>query len=234
MKKILEIGCGHGYNTYLLSKNSKNKVVGIDFSKENIAISKQRYPRVDFQVMNAERMRFKDNYFDEIYALDILEHVDHLGKVIDEAKRVLKQNGVFKINVPYYKSEAWLLKVRPTFPKEIHHVRVFKENQLDRIMKKKKFKLAKKQRKGFLQHVLLYYLFKRRIVSDKQTSIGSWRDNYKTKFVFAFMLCFDPYILKTPLKYFPIWIVTVPIGEFISFFGNRIFPKSIYYEFVKN
>jgi len=72
-------------------------------------------------------------------------------------------------------------------------------------------------------------------VPNKKSDIPSRSrsDTYFTKFVFVFMLLFDPFILKTPLKYFPIWVFTLPIGMFINFFGNKIFPRSVYYEFIK-
>ena len=41
-KKILEIGCGQGFNTYLFSQSKNNKVTGIDLSKEDISIAKER------------------------------------------------------------------------------------------------------------------------------------------------------------------------------------------------
>ena len=82
MKFILELGSGEGYLTFLLSKKKENKVIGIDFSPDNIKVSKKRYPKADYRLMNCEKMTFKDSYFDEIYAMDILEHVDNLEKVI--------------------------------------------------------------------------------------------------------------------------------------------------------
>lgn len=227
---ILEIGSGQGFNASVLAKNKNNKVYGIDLSKEDILISRKRYPGITFHRMSAEKLIFQNNCFDEVYALDVLEHVDNLKKVLSEVSRVLKKNGVFKINIPHYKSEAWLLKLRPTFPKEIHHVRVFKDNELDNILIKYGFVINKKARKGFLQHLELFFLFNRNIKSKTQLSIGSWRDNYFTKFIHVALLYFDPSILTTPLVYFPIWIITVPIGYCVNFLGNIFLPKSLYYE----
>lgn len=232
MKKILEIGSGEGFNSYALGKKG-NEVIGIDLSQKNIAISKKRYPNVTFLLMDAERLKFKSESFDEVYAMDILEHVDNLNKVLESVKRVLKKKGRFVVNIPYHKSEHWLLKIRPTFHKEIHHVRIFGENELEKTMKKIRFMLLKKEKRDFLQHIELYFLFKRKIRSKTQVSIGSWRDNPFTIFIHVAVLYFNPAVLKTPLIYFPIWVFTVPIGEFINFFGNKIFPRSVYYEFIK-
>lgn len=231
--KILEIGSGQGFNSYTFSRNKNNKVYGIDLSVEDIKISKKRYSGIEFLVMNAESMKFKSRYFDKVYALDVLEHVDSLEKVMLEVYRVLKVDGIFIVNVPHYRSEAWLLKIRPSYFKEIHHVRIFGENDLDILAKKMGFKLVKKSKRGFIQHIELYFLFKRRIKSKGQVSIGSWRDNYFTKALHAAILYADPLVLKTPLVYFPIWIITIPLGFLINSVGSKFFPKSQYYEFQK-
>lgn len=233
MKKILEIGCGQGFYTYILSKSKKNKVVGIDLSKEDIKVAKKRYPRVNFKVMSAEDLNFKSEDFDIVYAIEVLEHVDDIEKTLDEIARVLKSGGKFIASIPFYRSEKWLVKLRPTYFKEIHHIRVFKEKELEKFCLKRSLILKKKRKTGFLQHVELFFLFKRKINSKTQLSIGSWRDNYYTKSLHAVILYFSPTALKTPLKYFPIWILTIPAGYLINITGSRFFPKSLYYEFEK-
>lgn len=230
-KTILEIGCGQGFNTHILSK--RNKVIGIDLSKEDIMIAKKRYPKVHFMIMNAENLKFKSNSFDIIYALEVFEHIDNLNKAVSEIKRVLRKNGRLIVSIPYYRSEKWLLKLRPTYFSEIHHVRIFKKNELENLLKNNGFKMEKKNKIGFIQHIELYFLFKRKIKSKTQISIGSWRDNVWTKSIHATMLYFDPLVLKTPLIYFPIWIITIPIGLIINGIGNIFFPKSFSYEFKK-
>ena len=234
MRKILEIGCGQGFHTFLLSKKKNNKVIGVDFSKKDIQICKKRYPKVEFMTMKAEKLLFKDGFFDEVFAIDILEHVNDLGKTLSEMSRVLKRKGKIIVNVPHHKSEAWLLKIRPSYLKEIHHVRVFKENQIEKLFQKRNLVLRKKKKRGFMQHFELYFLFRRKIKSDTQLSIGSWRDNLFTKSVHGFFLMFDPIVIKTPLVYVPVWIITLPIGFITNSVGNLFLPKSFYYEFVKN
>src|SRR5579871_6519508 len=131
MKYILDIGCGTGYRTYQLSKEKNAKAIGIDISKENISLAQKRYPHIQFKSVNAEDTKFKKNSFDEIYAIDVLEHVDNLDAVINEIYRILKNNGTLKIIVPGEISEKWLLQLRPTYFKEIHHVRIFKGKSLE-------------------------------------------------------------------------------------------------------
>lgn len=228
-KRILDIGCGQGFNAHCLSKH--NDVVGIDISAEDIAIAKKRYPNVDYKIMDMASLEFKNNYFDRIYALDTLEHIDNLEKVITEVKRVLKPGGEFIVNIPYWKSERWLLRLRPTYFSEIHHVRVFGEDELENLLSKKRFTLVKKKRAGFLNHVFQYYMFKRKVKSKKQLGIGNWQDSWKTKFLYITLIFFDTQLFKTPLKYIPLWVLTIPIGLVINFFGNFFMPKSLFYTF---
>lgn len=155
--------------------------------------------------------------------------------------RVLKVGGKLIVVVPAEKSEKWLLKLRPTYFAEIHHVRVFRIGQLEDTLLKYKFKLIRKKRKGFLQHIEFYYLFKNVKNSKGQLSIGNWRENNVTKLLHIGMIFLDPTILHVPLqllpKWFwlplPVWVIAFPFGYAINTIGNRFFPKSIYYEFVK-
>jgi len=44
---------------------------------------------------------FKDNYFDEVYADNVMEHLDSIIKPIEEIWRISKNNATIKIIVPY-------------------------------------------------------------------------------------------------------------------------------------
>ena len=84
MKK-LNIGCGD---------KPMDGAINLDWIK---------LPGVDI-VLNIEKTPwpFKDNEFDEIYAYNVLEHVDNFIKIIEEIYRILKPNGLFIVSGPYY------------------------------------------------------------------------------------------------------------------------------------
>ena len=233
-KKILELGCGEGMHAYVLSKQRSNEVIGIDSSKIDIETCKRRYPDIDFRMMSADSLQFENNEFDEIYSLDVFEHLDNLEKCIKECSRVLKKRGKLIVNVPAERSEEWLLKIRPSYFEEIHHVRIFRNNDLEEILGKYGFKCILKKPKDFLDHIELYYRFTQTKKSSSQLSIGRWRDSLRSLIVGISMAYFDrSWVFNTPFKYFPIWIITLPVGSVINFIGNKYFPKSKYYEFVK-
>ena len=194
--------------------------------------ARKRYPGVIFIRMDSEALAFIGETFDEIYAMDVLEHVDNLDRVLMEIKRVMKQSGRLVANVPYWKSEYWLSQIRPSYRREIHHVRVFQEDELETKLKPYNFRVIRKIKTGFLSHVELFFLLKRNIKSDTQLGIGNWRDNYATFILHITLLFFNVEVLKTPLRFFPIWLVTLPVGLLIDYFGNKFFPKSVYYKCV--
>ena len=68
-QKVLEYGCGNGENALALARRGAD-VVGIDISVEGVrqaqvlARSKGLEDKLSFEVMNAERLEFPDDYFD--------------------------------------------------------------------------------------------------------------------------------------------------------------------------
>jgi 2-polyprenyl-3-methyl-5-hydroxy-6-metoxy-1,4-benzoquinol methylase len=73
-KKVLDVGCGYGYGSFVLSNVSK-KVVGIDISDEAIQIAKKRYSKsnIEFFLMDAEKMDFDDRFDIIVFFKAILE-----------------------------------------------------------------------------------------------------------------------------------------------------------------
>lgn len=96
-KTVLEYGCGEGSFSFDLAKKAA-MVHGIDISEVAIqnankkAIETGLQNKIDFKVMNAEYLEFKNDYFDKICGNSILHHLD-LKKSLSELSRVLKNDG---------------------------------------------------------------------------------------------------------------------------------------------
>ena len=97
-KRILDIGVGGGRTTADLLDISGN-YIGIDFSPEMIAVSRQRYPSVLFEVCDARDMsRFLDGSFNLIiFSYNGIDNVGHLDRlrILREIHRVLAYRGTF-------------------------------------------------------------------------------------------------------------------------------------------
>ena len=101
--KILEIGCGLGYDTFWLRLQKKD-VTPIDLSPENAR-------EAGGLCMDAEELGFFDNTFDTVYSFGVLHHTPDTQKAIDEIYRVLKPKGKIVIMI-YHKGYAyWILKL---------------------------------------------------------------------------------------------------------------------------
>jgi len=90
--KILDIGCGDRYITDMIKSQGYN-ITGIDRfgSKTCKWITKDP----DY-IMDAKNMKFKNNSFDVIIALEVIEHCN----CISEINRVLKPKGLFFCSTP--------------------------------------------------------------------------------------------------------------------------------------
>ncbi|MFD0965062.1 class I SAM-dependent methyltransferase [Pseudofulvibacter geojedonensis] len=101
-KKILDFGCGSGVLTYLLA-NNKHEVTStdIEFSPLNLVKEKIDFPsEVRFIEGDIISNELNHNYFDIIYALDVLEHVDNIEEYIKLFEKLLTPNGVIIVSGP--------------------------------------------------------------------------------------------------------------------------------------
>ena len=96
---ILEIGCGTGKNTeWLLTK--ANKLIGADFSEEMLAKAKRKIvaENVEFRRLDLRKdWNLPENSFDLITCSLVLEHIENLDFVFQQAGKVLRNSGRFYI-----------------------------------------------------------------------------------------------------------------------------------------
>jgi len=100
---ILDIGCGQGFITSHLLKASL--AVGLDASKNSLSIAKQklRQSNVEFVCADATVLPIRTATFNKIAMLEILEHLpeETRKKLCQEVDRILKENGILIVSVPY-------------------------------------------------------------------------------------------------------------------------------------
>lgn len=99
--KVLDLGCGNG-RFYKIFEEKRVEYFGVDSSKALINIAKKNYPKVNFQVADALSLPFPNDFFDKVYAIALLHHIPSKElrlKVLSEAKRVLKKNGILIVTV---------------------------------------------------------------------------------------------------------------------------------------
>lgn len=99
---ILDIGCFNGnFYNFLKEQNFNIKsFTGVDFSEKLIERAKNRFSEQKWIVSDYSKLPFKNETFDIITLMEILEHIDEPEKAIKEASRVCKKEGSVIITVP--------------------------------------------------------------------------------------------------------------------------------------
>lgn len=131
-EKVLDLCTGTATNALKIAKSKPlSEVIGIDLSKDMLKIAqgkveKAKAPNIKLYQMDATRMTFQDKYFDKILLSLVLHEVEEnlAEKILDEAKRVLKDDGEM-IVTEWEKSRSFLRRA-VFWPIEILEPKPFK------------------------------------------------------------------------------------------------------------
>lgn len=218
---VLDFGCGTGKNTNYLSR--WGAVVGVDIGEENIAGARAAYPHIRFLVVRAgELLPFDDETFDEIHTYDVLEHVDDLDGTMHELRRVLKRNGRLVVEVPYAGSEEMMVRLNPSYLEELHHVRVFRGDEMRLLLERFDFAVRSTSRRKFIDNVYFWVLFRfgRHVRSQCGDVAAPWVTAWRNV---CLLFSEDLFRKNRYWLYAPVWVFTLPLGAALS----RVFPKTI-------
>jgi len=94
--KLLEIGCGNGRFLDNLKKRGFNNIWGADLNNY-LTNPEHAHIKVD---LNTQKLPLAENEFDAVLAFQTIEHLENYFLIAQEARRVLKPNGLFIFSVP--------------------------------------------------------------------------------------------------------------------------------------
>lgn len=98
VNSILEVGCGQGTDTILISRHT-HQIVAIDVSLPALKVArtlsrmKAESEKISFVVSDAQCLPLRDDLFDVVFCKDLLHHVPHPKSTLSEMKRVAKEGG---------------------------------------------------------------------------------------------------------------------------------------------
>jgi 2-polyprenyl-3-methyl-5-hydroxy-6-metoxy-1,4-benzoquinol methylase len=97
-KVVLDFGCGEGYGSELIAKNTESLfALEIDSTAAQTASSKIGRTVV---IADARYAPFKSEFLDIIISFEVFEHITNVGQYISEAYRMLKKDGLFIMSTP--------------------------------------------------------------------------------------------------------------------------------------
>jgi len=98
--KILDVGCGGGLISEPFAK-MKAEVTGIDASEKNIQVAKihaeKSNLRINYQAISSEELAQKNEKYDVVLALEIIEHVADVEEFVKSCAELTKPNGLLFI-----------------------------------------------------------------------------------------------------------------------------------------
>lgn len=118
-KIVLEVGCGTGWLSIILAKRGA-EVYGFEISPVSVAIAKKAAEingvsgKIHFKTMTAYSLDYEKNFFDLVYGLNILHHMD-IKSATKEIWRVLKPGGRAVFSEPIANSRV-LQTIRSYLP----------------------------------------------------------------------------------------------------------------------
>lgn len=121
-KTVLDIACGEGYGSNLLSDVAAS-VTGVDISSDAISHAESTYHKenVKFLQGSCADIPVPDNSVDLVVSFETIEHHDQHEEMMSEIKRVLKADGMLVISSPDKKEYSDI----PGYKNEFHVKELF-------------------------------------------------------------------------------------------------------------
>ena len=101
-KKVLDLGCGEGYGSFVLAEES-DEVIGIDIDGITIRHASSKYIKENLKFILGSIIEIPikgEKIFDVIVCFEAIEHISEHDKLIGEVKRLIKDNGIFIVSTP--------------------------------------------------------------------------------------------------------------------------------------
>ena len=177
-KYVLDVGCWSGqFET--LAKDHVKQIVGIDPGNKAIELARKRlakYNNVSFDIGKAEKLQFKDNTFDTVVMLEVLEHLPKYSekKALKEINRVLKSAGYLILSTP--NSNIFSILLDPAYFLIGH--RHYSYKQLSDLLQKTNFKISSVHYRGGFAHLItsnIEMIFKH--IFKKKFNRPQWLNN---------------------------------------------------------
>ena len=141
--KILEIGSGIGNISHFFFED-KSDIILSDIRQNYCEKLRNKFPQakvLNFDLVSPDfdtEMKEYFGFFDSIFALNVLEHIENDLLALSNAKKLLKEGGTLVILVPAYQ------KLYNRFDKELMHFRRYTTSSLCTVFREAGFFISEK------------------------------------------------------------------------------------------
>lgn len=131
-KIVVDLASGEGYGSNLMADHAK-EVTGIDISSNVIEYANKKYKKKNlvFKVGSATDIPIPDRSIDIVVSFETIEHHAEHDKMMNEIKRILKNDGILIISTPDKRNYSDIPKYQNPF-----HVKELYLNEFKELMQK--------------------------------------------------------------------------------------------------
>lgn len=100
--KAIEIGCGEGFSTQRINGflPSGVELMASEYVKSLLPHAREKNPGVKVIEESVYELKHKDETFDMVFLLEVLEHLDYPDQALAEIRRTIKPGGYLILGVP--------------------------------------------------------------------------------------------------------------------------------------
>ena len=99
---VLEGGCGLAKFLFFLREKQYTNLIGVDFNEKPLDLIEKRDTIIDVRVGDVNKLPLEDNSIDLYLSMGVIEHFEEGPQnALNEAYRVVKNNGALIVAVPY-------------------------------------------------------------------------------------------------------------------------------------
>lgn len=142
--RLLDFGCGAGWFTHHASSNGFD-ALGLDFTQAAVERAREVF-QGRFDVGDVDLLEtLTDASYDVFAALGIVEHLPHPGQLLDQARRLLADDGVLMVFVPTVDSLQFRLLGKDYYwfmaP---YHIHLFSQMGISQLLARHGFRVLDK------------------------------------------------------------------------------------------
>ena len=101
IKDIIDLGTADGKMLHAIKKKYPEvNCTGIEFNQELVNFGRQHFPEIEIIQGDVQTINFPDQSFDAALLTAVIEHVPFPEKVVREANRILRHEGILVLTSP--------------------------------------------------------------------------------------------------------------------------------------